>query len=198
MKNIRKNNGVTLLELIVAIGIIALILEAVILFVSQGYKSWRYARDQSEAQNEGRMALDKIIDEIREAEKSNDGKNAIEKDGSEEIIFYSNIDSDIDKERIRYYLEDDKLKKGVTHPVNDLYSGEGVSEINTIVANYIRNSDIFSYYGSDYPAISYPVDNIAKICLIHIKFVIDTDPNNLPEPLTLETNVVLRNKKTNL
>lgn len=197
MHNIKKNYGVTLLELIVAIGITALILEAVILFVNQGYKSWRYTRDQSEVQNEGRMALDKIINEIRKSEDSG-GAYAIEKSEPDNLTFFSNIDSDTDIEKIRYYLENNQLKKGVIHPVNGKYEGEGINENISIVANYIRNTDIFIYYGENYPINSEPVINVTDIRLIHLKFVIDYDPNNLPEALTLESSVVLRNKKTNL
>jgi len=192
----RNDKGITLTEIVVVIGITGLIIESLFLFINQGYKSWRTARDQATAQENARSALDKIVEEIREIQPSGPGGASIDSAENNSFIFYSNIDIDSDIERVRYFLEGTDFKKGVIEPVTNVNTQEitypTANETKYLKAHYVRNIDLFSYYDKDNQQIGN--DQKSNITEVHIKIVVDYDTNQPPGAITLETDANLRNK----
>lgn len=195
---LNNNKGITLTEIVVVIGILGLISEAVFLFISQGYKSWQMTRDQAEAQDNARMALEKIVEEIREIQPSDQGAASIEAAGDTSFIFYSNVDNDSDVEKVKYYLDGSDFKRNVIEPVGKQYTGNGITYLR---ARYVRNNDIFSFYDETNKVIAKDVNGnipIDKISEVHIKIMVDYNPNQVPNAIILETDANLRNKRLNL
>ncbi len=155
------------------------------------------------AEQEARTTLKNLIAELRSAQLSNVGAYPIALASSSAITFYSDVDGDGLRERVRYFLSDRTLRKAVLKPSGQPYTydedDEELSyEINDIIT---PNGQIFAYYDRYYTgtssALTYPV-NISDIRLVQVNITVDANPARAPEPITFTSRVVIRNIKDNL
>lgn len=77
----RRQEGYTILELLAALAILGLIISAIYSFYLAGLKSWHRGIEQMDSQQSARIAMDKMIRELRYA-------SAVEVRSDEEICFY--------------------------------------------------------------------------------------------------------------
>ena len=72
----------------------------------------------------------------------------------------------------------------------------------TTVAANIRNgaAPVFTYYDGNYPAVTPPLTpaDVTEVKYINFSLIIDVDPAVDPPPVTVASQVQLRNLKTNL
>ncbi|GAJ20246.1 unnamed protein product, partial [marine sediment metagenome] len=81
MKNIFGNKkGFSLIEMMVALGILSLIIIGLVTFFSGGTRAWVTGQYQLEAQRNARYAIDRMVIEIRE------GKNIISGSDGDTIV----------------------------------------------------------------------------------------------------------------
>ena len=154
------------------------------------YFSW-YLEEATKNAWEGVKSFSK---EIRDAKAGEQGAYPIEKADQFEIIFYSDLDGDGKTERVRYFLDNSKLKKGVIQPQGwPISYPEGTEEI-TLISDYIVNQPsepIFFYFGKEGSALPYPAP-LSQIRSIKISLKVDVKPK-IPQPVEIETLVKLRN-----
>jgi prepilin-type N-terminal cleavage/methylation domain-containing protein len=197
------NSGFSLIEAMVVIFIIGLLVIAISTFQRDVFSLNTLISNSLTAQDEGRRALKTMTAEIRPLSPSSVGAYPIAEANPTSFIFYSNIDSDQLKERVRYFLDGATLKKGVIKPSGAPLSYNPANEIITELIHDVANgaTPIFSYYDTNYdgttPPLAQPLD-ILKIRLVEITVVIDKNPNRSPGPITLTTQVSMRNLKDNL
>lgn len=203
-KNIHNSkSGFTIIEILVSIFILTLIGLAVSSFAKDIFSLNRITSDSLTAQDEARRALKTMSAEIRTASPSSLGAYALAQTATSSFTFYSNIDDDSLKERVRYFLDGTTLKKGIIKPSGTPLTynpaNEVVSELTHGVAN--ATTSIFSYYDKNYDgttqALIEPID-IATVRLVKITIVIDKDPQMPPGPMTLTIQISIRNLKDNL
>lgn len=96
--------GFTLTETLVAIAIFALAMMGATAAVMSAYQSQSFTRQQSVAIEEARRGIKTMIKEIRASSPGEDGSYPIEKAGDKELIFYSDVDQDLNIEKVRYFL----------------------------------------------------------------------------------------------
>jgi prepilin-type N-terminal cleavage/methylation domain-containing protein len=198
----QKKNGFTLVETLIAIFIITLIGLAIVNFQIDIFSLNKISSDNLNAQTDARRALKSMTAELRSMSPSDNGSYALALVSTSSVIFYSNIDTDNTKEQIRYFQNDNILKKGVIKSVNGVYN-PGTEVITSLVSNLANSSSspIFYYYDKNYDgtntALTYPI-NIPSIRLIKINIDIDKDITKNPAALNITTQVSLRNLKDNL
>lgn len=200
------SKGVTLVELIVAIAIFSIVSIAIGNFISDIYRNNSYASGSLQASQDGRSILRPMVNEIRTMTLGANGSYPIALAGTSTIIFYTDIDADGVTERVRYFLQNDELRKGVIEASgNPIGYTSGTESLSTL-ARAVRNStttNLFEYYDSEYSgssttsALSFPID-IPSVRLIKIDLVLDADPNRSPTPRSYTTQVNIRNLKDNL
>lgn len=201
--NIFLSKGFTLIEIVVTVAVVGVIAIVAGSFNRDSISFSRIFQSGLNASDEARRILRPMSNEIRSASPSSAGAYAIESATSTSFIFFSDIDGDGLKERVRYYLSGTTLKKGVIKPsgIPAVYSSG--SEVITDIVHGIQNgaTPIFDYYDSSYDgtisALSQPV-NISIVRLIKITFIIDTDTSKPPAATTISTQVSFRNLKDNL
>lgn len=195
--------GFTLIEVLVA----AAILSGALIFLSylqtNLFKQNIYLGKSLEAESDARSALKRAIASLRTMAPSNTGEYPIISANKNEIIFFSDTNSDGVREMIRYFIENGDLKRGVTTPSGIPYVYATSSEQVTLDVRNVKNSDtgIFSYYNEQYAGTSTPLTfpvNIPDIRLIRVSIQIDADPNRSPIPMTFTSEVTPRNLKDNL
>jgi len=202
MSDKRLNNfGFTLVEMIVVTGIISLISVGIAIYVYQGFKLWNVTQDQITAQNNARAALKDIVGEIREMILSDNGSYPIEQANDFSIVFYANVDNDVKREKVKYELIDDVLYRWIVESNDDQppqYPAFTQDDRTEVARNIINTDYLFRYYDVSYNGETDPLSDpfdLNQISLVQIKFELDYDPERIPVPLEIETNVSLRNLK---
>lgn len=194
--HLKNNGGFTLVEMEVAIAVFSLIMVAISSFILYIYKTQRYSVGQLESINAARRAMEIVTEEIRNARQAETGAFAINTAESQSFVFYSDIDGDNLTEKIRYFLDNGELKKGVTEP-----NYTGVETISVIASYVVNNSDpIFAYYDENFTgsevSLTTPAD-VTQVKIVKIILKIDKEVNINPPVLSIETSAHIRNLKEN-
>lgn len=201
--SILKNNknGFTLMETMVAIFIVTLIGTVIINFQSDVFSLNKISGLNLTAQESARQVLKNITSEIRSMTPSAAGAYHIDRAGTSTLIFYTNTDSDSSIEKVRYFLDNKTLKKGIIKPINDSYNSTN-EKIKIIVPNIANaTTSIFYYHNTSYDGTTSPLVqpvNILDVRLIKIDLIIDDDITKSPPPIHMTTQVSIRNLKDNL
>ncbi|MBI5229733.1 MAG: prepilin-type N-terminal cleavage/methylation domain-containing protein [Candidatus Magasanikbacteria bacterium] len=194
------SSGFTLLEVLVAMGLFIMIITGVTSFITMTFKSNDIIYTQLSAQKDARSALSGMVKEVRNADSSSIGSYLIDTAASSTLSFYSDINSDTFRERVRYFVSGNLLKKGVMSPSGTPLTYNPANEVVTTVAHdLIPNSQPFQYFDATYNGngvgfLAQPV-NVTDARYIRITIVIDQKPNVAPVPLTASTEVEIRNLK---
>lgn len=144
-------------------------------------------------EGEAKMALSKLVSELRRAQPASTGAYPLEVVTATEIIFYSDIDNDGLRERLHYWLDSRSLKRGITRPTGQPYTYNLNNESVGVAVNEVVSVSgiVFSYYDDNYSGLasssplSLPVD-VYTVRLVKIDFG------------NLSSQVMLRNLKDNL
>jgi len=206
MKNSNKNkknyvSGFTAIETLVGISIFVTIALVLTLFSRNTWIYSAFLTGGLADADAGRQILKTVTSEIRTASTGDTGAYAISGATATTLTFYSDIDHDNLKERVRYFLSGTSLKKGVIKPTGSPLTYNVANETISTIAEKVTNATIFQYYDRNYDgttsALPSPV-NIPDVRLVKITLTIDTDPNRSPIPKTFSTQVSIRNLKDNL
>ncbi len=202
----KQQKGVSLMELLIAIGIFLFVVAIVWLFISQTYSVQSFTFGQTIAIDEARRGVSRMVKEAREALPSDSGSYAIESANDFEFVFYADYDRDNAVERVRYFLEGSNFIKGVTEASGQPLEYVSDNEEEYIISRYVRNAvdePIFKYYDGSYSGkpsdvpLSAPA-NPLEVKLVHIYLKINVDPDKAPRDFELESDVQIRNLKENL
>jgi len=204
MHSIALTKSFTLVETLVSIAILILVMGGLVGLISGSYDAYYYTFRQGQAISEARKGVETMVKEIRRAESGEDGSYVIERADDYEFIFYSDIDKDGDVERVRYFIDGTDFKKGVINPtgyppqyITDP-SDPGYTEEVSILSKYVRNAPpIFRYFDGELNELTAPA-RLKDTKLMRVYLVVNVDPNKAPQDFIPESDVQLRNLKTNL
>lgn len=192
-----------MIEVIVVLGIFIMFSATIAEMLIWGNHGKDVVFEQLSKQNDGRIASQNFLNDLRRSSYSSVGAYPVELAGANQIIFYSNIDTDSWKERVRYFVSTTTLKRGIIKPSGNPLSYNSANEVVSEVAHDLNNTTtIFYYYDQSYDGISntssmsFPID-ISKIRMIGIKLWLDLRPNVSPAPLYIEGKTEIRNLKSN-
>jgi prepilin-type N-terminal cleavage/methylation domain-containing protein len=195
--------GFTLVEIIVAVAIASVIFLAVFNFGNDIFSFNSNAQKNLSAQSDARRVLKSIVKELRSTSPSSLGSYPITLASTTAVTFFANLDSDVYKEQIRYFLQGKELKRGIIKPSGTPLSYNPANEQISILVRDINNgtSPIFEYFDSSYTGTSTPLVQpvqITKVRLVRITLKIEKDPNKSLGPIIVQSQVFLRNLKDNL
>ena len=195
--------GFTLVEALVALSMFSIISMAVAWILIQSVRSTNVIWEQLATQNDGRAAVQQVVDDVRRAETSSIGSYPIASASSTAFVFYANVDDDIGREKVRFFIDGTDLKKGVIHPSGNPLNYNGTESIIIIaesVVNIAKNIPLFEYYDETYPVTSTPLivpNNLTDIRVVRMQLELEKDPTATPVPLHVEAVVNIRNLKSN-
>jgi len=93
------------------------------------------------------------------------------------------------------------FKKGLINPTSWPIEYFSANEEIFIISENIQNEDraepVFTYYDGDNNPVQ-PEDRLEKTSRIHLSLIVNIDPKRLPQDFKLESDVQIRNLKTNL
>lgn len=197
------NKGFTLVEIVVVLGITALLMGAITEVFLVSSRSRSIIFNQLSAQGDARRAVDGFVNQVRQATYSAVGAYPIELADAQQFIFFTNADVDGARERVRYFLSGTTLKKGVIDPVGNPSTYPAANEVVVDVATSITNGaqPLFYYYDQNYTgtattSLAVPAD-VSKVRIVGLKLIIDKDPASSPVPFIIESKAAIRNLKSN-
>mgnify|MGYP000468766945 CR=1 FL=1 len=188
--------GFSLIETVITIAVFTMVLVILTSSFIYFYRSNTYNVQQSFAVNSGRKGIENIVQDVRESTYSDEGSFPIVSISPNDFVFYSDIDKDLKIEKVRYYLENNILKKDTTEAVGvpPLYSNGVIS--TSIVSEYVRNiennTSLFTYFDNEGNEI---LDflNIADVVYVVVELEIDVNPTRSPNVFTIRGSATLRN-----
>lgn len=191
----RKNlTGFTLIEMLISMSIFILVIFLSSNFIIYGLRWTTFGSEQADAISTARRSMEVMVKDIRGANNSEQGDYPLSRIEKDDFIYYSDMDDDGKMEKIRYYLDGSELKKVVTEPgpAND-YSLPGAT---STIAYYVNNQEepVFVYFDSN----SAQTTDIDSVRMIRIVLKINVTPERAPNDYYAETDVHLRNLKSNL
>lgn len=200
-----KNNqsGFSLAEIVIVVAILGLISVVLASFQVDIWRQNSFLSNSIQAEQDARIALKRLVAELRQAAPSDTGAFAIALADKDKLTFYSDIDGDGLHERLRYFLSGNILRRGVLKPTGSPLSYVDANEqLGNAVINLVNaNSLIFNYYDKNYAgtstALTLPI-NLPNVRLVKILLSIEADPNRAPVTTTYESQVAIRSLKDNL
>lgn len=197
-----QSRGFSLVELVIVLGIFSLMVLAAGNFAISMLRSARSVNITLNSNEESRRTLTNIVAELRTASPSSLGAYPLAETSATSLTFYSNIDSDTYKERLRYFVSGTNLKRGVLKPSGSPLTYNSANEtVSDAVKGLINTSAIFSYYDNSYNGQTAPLNqpvNVTAIRLIKVNIQADPNPGESPIVFSLSAEVSLRNLKDNL
>jgi len=136
--------GFTLIETLVVVIVTILILSFISGFAINSYRTHNYIIKQSKSLEQARKTIEDITKELRKADTGDNGSFLIEKAEDYEIIFYSDIDKDGSKERVRYFIKPAGGKTGylVEDCVSFLKGGTCQVGFSNFLTNNLKSAQI--------------------------------------------------------
>jgi prepilin-type N-terminal cleavage/methylation domain-containing protein len=200
------NKGFTLFETLVAMSIGVVLLLAVGQFARDIFYDNSAQSGLFSTAQDARTIVNTMVKELRSASPGSDGSYPIVTAATSTMTFFSDINGDGTKERVRYFLATTTpptLKKGVITPTGSPLGYTGAEVITTLAYN-VRNTgstSIFNYYDGTFTGTSSPLTqpvSVSAVRLVQINLILDSDPNRSPNPRTYTSDATLRNLKDNL
>jgi type II secretory pathway pseudopilin PulG len=191
----RHSRGMTLLETVVWISIFTMTMLAVTSSLIYFYRTNRYLIEQASAVTSAQHGMDSMVKALREAAFSSNGAYPIVSIAPNEMVFFSDVDSDAFVERVHYIVQGNSVLSGVIDPSGDPPSYAG-AEATTTLSEYVHNidqgTDTFTYYDADGNVIT-DYSKVADVRFIRISLTVNVNPNTLPNQLVLQSSAALRN-----
>ncbi len=189
--------GMSLIEVLVWIVVVALLMSSITIGILQIYKSNSYTLQRVIGVISARKGLEESVRLIRKATYSDSGAYPIVSFADNSITFYVDKDNDGDAELVRIFLSNEDLKIGIIEPngIPATYFGE--EQINTLVTN-IRNltlgTKMFTYYNNDGIEV---IDQSAVLEPVYVKIniIANTGKNPTLDDYELKGSAYMRNLK---
>lgn len=201
-KTTKYSRGMTLVEMIVAIGIAIMGVTGFSLLFSYTWKSNSYTLEMGQTSMAVSQGVNKMVGYIRSARQADNGAFPVKSANDNDFVVYSDYDRDDITERLHFYKSGTNILMGVTKPTNTMPRTYPSGDEQTItVASHIVNSStqpIFYYYNNQYPGdtthnpLVTPA-NVADIKLMKIHLRMNIVPNRDPDNIEMQTFVELRN-----
>lgn len=203
MKDKENKKGASLVEVLIVIGILIMVGLAVWAFQRNAFLLNSIMVSGFSAENDARKVVKNFASEVRTASLGNDGSYPIVEANQNSFTFFADTDSDGLKEKIRYFLSENYLKRGSIKPTgNPLVYLSQNEELKNVVSNLVNGETaLFSYYDSSYDGTSVPLSTpvtVGVIRLVKITAIIDESSVRSPAPIKITTQVSIRNLKDNL
>jgi prepilin-type N-terminal cleavage/methylation domain-containing protein len=198
LKICKNEKGMTIPELLIAIGIMTITLAGAFSLMQLSENSWKSTTTRMNARDEASLKMNQIATTIRNAEDPDDVKGLLDTADDDNIVFYANTDADDQLEKIQYQQAGTNLTRTITQPsgVTKPWVYTGAIESTTVANNLENNASnpLFTYYISGasvtVPASSGDRPQINEVGL-NLKTL--TANGNKSEHITLGTRIFLRN-----
>jgi type II secretory pathway pseudopilin PulG len=199
LSNFKAEHGMTIPELLIAMGILTLTLAGAFSLFKLSEVNWTKTTNRMNSRSDASLTISGISNTLRGAVEVTSGNGLIDIANKNKVTFYTNTDQDSEPEQVTYEVASGNLTRKIVQPASSsqpwVYTG--ATNTATIMTGLLNDSDnpLFTYYNLAGTQIASPPPtesdrkSIAKIT-ISLKSKTQT---NGSEDMSLETSVFLRN-----
>lgn len=190
--------GFTLIETMVVVAIIVTAGVALMGSIQYFYRSNAFVLEQTVALESARRGHAFTLQNLREATYGDDGAYLITSAATSSATFHADIDKDGGVERVRFYLANGTLYRGITNSGGNPATYTGQTENVETVATDVKNASsapIFTYLDASGAELAYPID-LSEVVSVGIRLDVDLNPLRAPNVFTLTGTATLRNLPT--
>lgn len=197
MKNF-SYKGLSLVEMIVAIGILSMTMFGVVLYFVNIWPLQQFAVDSAQAQYKTSQTVTSLVSLFRNMRQSDAGEYALRSIGQTEVVFFANQDEDEDIERVRIFLDGTNLRVGIINPVGNPAAYPANQEGIGVFLSDIRNGsgsypgEVFSFYDNGNNELTGSF-SISAVRMIGIDLYVDINPSSSPVATNFKSFASIRN-----
>jgi len=187
----------SLVETLLVISLMAMLTTLTGTLIVSFYRTNTYALERTLALESARRGVLSIATDIREARYGDNGAYPVVSLSPYEMVFYADTDVPGDIERVRYFIQDGVLQKGIVRPEGSpaTYTGaEVIAQAIPYVRNEAQSVPLFTFYASTSAEL---VSNTAirDLRFVEITILTDVNPVRAPEVVELTGSATLRGVK---
>ncbi|MFA7314572.1 MAG: type II secretion system protein [Candidatus Magasanikbacteria bacterium] len=199
----------SLIEVLITLAIFSIVTAGAFWIVIVSSRDGAIIWEQLVTQNEGKKAVEHVINYVRKAETSSAGAYALDTADPYDLIFYANVDNDSMVEKVEFWVDDGGIfKQTITKPSSTASTNmyENGTPQTTDLANNLTNFinephvPVFLYYDESYTGTQQDLGenfNLTDVRMVKIQLELEKDPAKAPVPLHVESTVLIRSTKTN-
>lgn len=198
----KKFHGMSLMEVIVAIAIFIISIEGFTLLFVRSWEYNRYIFEMGQASFAASRGVETMVEYIRKARQGDDGAFPLKSADDNDLVLFSDYDSDGITERLHFYKDSAYVKMGVTDPIGTMPKTypSGDDQVVELANNVVNDSStpIFYYYNRDYPGdqVNNPMvtpSDVSSVRMVRVYLKVNIDPLRAPENIEMQSFVAIRN-----
>jgi type II secretory pathway pseudopilin PulG len=186
--------GMTFVEVVVVIALMGIVGMSLMGAIRYFYRTNAYVLEQTASVDNSRRAITTTLQNLREMTYGDDGSYPLNSAATSTVTFFADVDGDPGVERVRAYVQDGTMYRGITNAAGSpaVYT-EQTEQIATIITN-IRNAEnepLFRYFDENGTELAVPI-NLANVASVRMQVKIDLNPTRAPNVYTLGGSATLR------
>jgi len=195
-------SGMTLLELMIAVGIYTVLMLAITTSITTVYQFNAYALEQSNEVDNARRGVTQWNRDVKEMTTGEDGNWPLSVMSEHRLGYYSDTDRDDSVEYVEYVLSSTTLRKFTYNPTGspatyDKTSPDQVEILSEYVQNIDQATSTFAYFdNAGNPLAS--TSPIINVRYLQMQLIVNIDPVRNPGEFMLRSSLAPRNLKDNL
>ena len=200
--NTPAQKGMTLVEMLIAIGIYTVLMLAITNSITTFYQYNAYALEQSNEVDNARRGVTQWNRDVKEMTTAEDGTWPMAISGEHRLGYYSDTDRDDSVEYVEYILASTTLRKFTYNPSGspatyDLTTPDSEEILSEYVQNRNQATSTFFYYDNNGVQLA-STSPIINIRYIQMQVIVNIDPDRNPGEFMLRSSLAPRNLKDNL
>lgn len=194
--------GMTMVEMLVAIGIYTVLLLAINSSITTLYQNNAYALEQSNEVDNARRGVTQWNRDAKEMTTGEDGTWPLAVIDEHRFGYYSDTDQDDSVEYVEYILATTTLRKFTYDPTGspvtyDLTTPDSEEILSEYVQNIEQATSTFFYYDNNGTQLN-ASSPIIDVRYIQMQIIVNIDPDRNPGEFMLRSSLAPRNLKDNL
>lgn len=194
--------GMTLIELLIAIGIYTVLMLAVTSSITTFYQYNAYALEQSNEVDNARRGVTQWNRDVKEMTTGEDGTWPMAIMDEHRLGYYSDTDRDDSVEYVEYILASTTLRKFTYNPTGspatyDLTTPDSTEILSEYVQNINQATSTFFYFDNNGTQLS-STSPLLDARYLQMQIIVNIDPDRNPGEFMLRSSLAPRNLKDNL
>ncbi len=193
----KTQSGYTLIEMLVVVAILLIIVPVLFASINSLYKTHARTLSRAFALVGTTNGVKEITRDVRAASYAENGAVPLVSIATSSLTMYTDTDYDGKVERVRYYLDDTTVWKGIIEPTaTSSYpeSTETITELTDSIINNETNTPLFKYYTSTSTEIT-DTSKILNIRRVAVTLIGSYKFSSTKSEIKIESSTSIRNLK---